>query len=638
MSDYTDKTLGMHRQISRRDVLHGAAALTASSLLPGAVLAKQTQVAGTDADIHYPPALTGMRGNHDGSFEVAHQLARDGKRDWGTPSRTAENEYDLAIVGAGLSGLAAAHYYLQDNPRARILLLDNHDDFGGHAKRNEFSCGSRQILGYGGSQSIQEPSFYPDNAKSFLADLGVDVDALAAAYDQDFFRRHGLAAGIHFDRKDWGVDRVVRFELGCLVYLPLALSGLSPAEAVGKMPISDAAKAEFLRLLTTTENQLRLSSEGLDEFAFTTSYRTLLEEHLDIREPDVFAVLQDLGLDLGAGIEAISTGDAINYAGLPGAAAAGMTGYVEREPYIHHFPDGNATIARLLVRRMIPGAADGSDFKDIVSSRFDYSRLDDPKSPVRLRLNSTVTQVKHDGDLRRAKRVCIDYVCDDKAHRVTAKHCVLACFNSIIPSLCPELPDGQREALTMSTRSPILYTNVLLKNWRAWKQIGIGAAIASGSYHPVVMLNYPVSFGGQQFPDDPDEPIIVHMEKFPHLPNSGLPARQQRRLGRHELLSTTFETIERRIREQLASLLSGGDFDPARDIEAITVNRWAHGYSDGYYDLGDPWLGEPDDERRPNVRGRKPFGRITIANSDAGASAMLESAVLQAYRAVAELR
>ena len=193
-------------------------------------------------------------------------------------------------------------------------------------------------------------------------------------------------------------------------------------------------------------------------------------------------------------------------------------------------------------------------------------------------------------------------------------------------------------SLAMSVRSPILYTNVLLKNWRAWKQIGVGAAIASGNYHPVVMLDYPVSFGGQKFPDDPEQPIVVHMERFPHVANAGIPPRQQRRLGRHELLATPFETIERNIREQLASLLSGGDFDPARDIAGITVNRWAHGYSDGFYDLGDPWYGGENSERRPNVRGRKPFGRIAFANSDAGANAMFETAVEQAHRAVEELQ
>ena len=189
----------------------------------------------------------------------------------------------------------------------------------------------------------------------------------------------------------------------------------------------------------------------------------------------------------------------------------------------------------------------------------------------------------------------------------------------------------------MPVKAPILYTNVALRNWRAWKEIGIGGALSSGSYHPKMMIDFPVSFGGHDYADDPDQPIIIHMERFPHRNNEGLSVREQRRLGRHELLATSFETMERNIREQLASLLSAGGFDPARDIAGITVNRWAHGYADGFGGFGEPWLGGRNDERRPNVQGRKPFGRITIANSDAGGQAMLESAVEQAYRAVGEL-
>jgi spermidine dehydrogenase len=286
---------------------------------------------------------------------------------------------------------------------------------------------------------------------------------------------------------------------------------------------------------------------------------------------------------------------------------------------------------------MVPGVAEGGTAEDIVAAKFDYSKLDQSTSSVRLRLNSTVVGVRHDGDPGSAKQVCVDYVVNGQSHRVRTRHCVLACYNSVIPSLCPELPEEQREALEMPVKMPCLYTNVALRNWRAWKQLGIGGAATPGSYHPMLMIDFPVSFGGQNYPDDPDQPIIVHMARFPHRNNEGLSPRDQRRLGRHELLATSFETIEMNIRQQLASLLSGGDFDPARDIAGITVNRWAHGYSDGYWDLGDPWLGGRNDERRPHVRGRKPFGRITIANSDADGGASFPSAVSQAHRAIQEL-
>jgi len=637
LGKYSDYELGMGQKVSRRDVLHGFGALAAASFVPGIAFANEVLAAEKSGRPYYPPGLMGMRGDHDGSYEVAHALARSGRRDWGPVTEPDAETYDLAVVGAGLSGLAAAHYYLQDNPKARILLLDNHDDFGGHAKRNEFNVDGATVLGYGGSQSLEAPSSYPGMVKSLLKGLGINTAQLGNAYDESFYKRHDLGPGIHFDKQTWGVNRVVRYGLGPSRYVPLA-NGDSPEAAVAQMPISAAAKQQFLRLLTIDKDQLNMGARAEREYLGSISYRKFLEKHVDITEPEVFAILQDLSLDFGVGIEAAPANNALSWSGLPGGGATGHSGYEEGEPYIYHFPDGNASVARIMVRKMIPRAADGSTYEDIVGAKFNYARLDEASSPVRLRLNSTVVGVRHNGDPQHAKTVSVDYVRGGKAQRVHAKHCVLACYNSIIPSLCPEMPLEQREALAMPVKTPILYTSVALRNWRAWKELGIGAALSSGSYHPKLMIDFPVSLGGRDYPDDPDQPIIVHMERFPHRNNEGVSPREQRRLGRHELLATPFETMERNIRHQLASLLSGGDFDPARDIAGITVNRWAHGYADGYWDIDDPWLGKRNDIRRPHVRGRQPFNRITIANSDAGGSAMFESAVLQARRAIEELR
>jgi spermidine dehydrogenase len=601
--------------------------------VPGQAFADKLSASG------YPPALTGMRGSHIGSFEVAHQLAREGRADWGPIEEPDSDNYDLVVVGGGISGLAAAHYFRKASPGARILILDNHDDFGGHAKRNEFDVGGRTLLGYGGSQSLESPSSYSDVVKTLLRDLGVNIERFDTAYDREFYRRNGLGAGIYFNADDWGSDKLVRYDLGELgSYVPLAPSNLSAAEAVEEMPISDAARSEFLRLLTTKKDRMsEIPANKKWDYLYSLSYRDFLSKHLDIREPEVFAVLQDLTFDWGVGIEATPAGDAMTYSGLPGRKATGLPDYGEGEAYIHHFPDGNASIARLLVREMIPAVAPGSTMEDVVTARFDYGKLDLSNSPVRLRLNSTVIGVEHDGDPKSAMHVSVSYVQGGRAYRVRARNCILACYNAMIPSMCPELPAPQREALSSQVKIPILYTNVALRNWQAWKKLGIGAVLASGSYHVLAMLDFPVSLGAYQFANEPDEPIAVHMERFPYRPNEGLSSREQHRIGRHELLATSFETMERNIRSQLAGMLSGGGFDPARDIEAITVNRWPHGYADGYNELEDPSYEDRNDERYPHVRGRKRFGRIAIANSDAGASAMLETAVEQAYRAVNEL-
>jgi spermidine dehydrogenase len=634
----SDKDLGMHRGISRRDVIRGIGVMSAGMALPGSLFGCDKPAPEIDTD--YPPALTGMRGNHDGAFDVAHALGREGRTDWGPVQKPNESVYDLVVVGGGISGLSAAHFYRKGNPDARILIIDNHDDFGGHAKRNEFRVGNRTLIGYGGSSFLWEPSGYSKIVKELLHDLGVDPSRFETAFDQGFYRRHGLRGGLHFSKENWGVDRTVPFAGKFLEYLPLAETSLTTKESVAQMPISDAAKKEFLRLLTVEKDQIPDTVGDAQRYLSSISYRDFLSKHLGITEPEIFAVLQDLAIDPGMGIETVDAYLAVSYLGLPGWKAAGLPNDTEEyEALVHHFPDGNASIARLLVRKLVPDVAPGNTMEDVVTDRFDYSKLDVDGSLARVRLNSTVTRVKHDGSLRTTERVRVSYVRGGQAYEIQARRCVLACDNAIIPYLCPELPKPQQEALDHQLRQPILMTSVALRNWEAWKRMGIGGVLSPGSYHIGAQLDYPVSLGDYSYSGGPDEPVIVSMYRYPHSNNQGLSPREQYRRARHELLSTSFETIERNVRAQLASMLGEAGFDPATDIMAITVNRWAHGYS---YDasshaLFDKLYEDDKDERWPHIRARKPFGRIAIANADSAASAMLEAAVEQAHRAVSEL-
>lgn len=628
-----DRDLGMGRRISRRDLLHGVGGLAASSLLPGQVSADTGSAAA-----YYPPALTGLRGSHTGSFEVAHELARNGRKDWGPGHAPDETVYDLVVVGGGISGLSAAYYFRQLHPDARILILDNHDDFGGHAKRNEFQAGGRRLIGYGGSQTLESPSYYSDLVKTLLKDLGVVPDRFYQAFDQDFYRRFGLCGGTYFAREQWGVDRLVPYDIGLHEgYLGVAPSPLTAEQAVAQFPISDSARAEFLQLLSAKDDGMaHVPMDAKWAYLNSISYREFLSRHAGVTQEEVFTVLQDLCVDSCVGIEAAPATIALGYNGLPGWNITGLP-YEKDEPYIHHFPDGNAGVARMMVRELIPTVASGSTMDDIVTAQIDYSRLDEPASSVRLRLNSTVVQVRHDGDPAQARQLGVSYVCNGVSNEVRARNCVLACYNAMIPALCPELPQSQKEALALQVKAPILYTNVALRNWQSWQNLGIAAVSAPGGYHSIAMLDFPVSMGGYRFASGPEDPIIVHMERFLHTNNQGLTAREQHRLGRQELLTTPYEDIERQIRRQLAGMLSEGGFDPAVDIEGITVNRWSHGYANRGNPLFVQYYEDDDDERWPHVQGRKPFGRITIANSDAAGRAWLPAAVEQAHRAVNEL-
>jgi spermidine dehydrogenase len=150
-------------------------------------------------------------------------------------------------------------------------------------------------------------------------------------------------------------------------------------------------------------------------------------------------------------------------------------------------------------------------------------------------------------------------------------------------------------------------------------------------YHTEVMLPPAVNIGDYRYPSSPEEPMVLFMSRTPCQP--GLPLLDQYRIGRQELYDTPFATFEREIRDQLGRILAPGGFDPARDIAGITVNRWPHGYA---YEYDSLWNPEPEDQR-PCVIGRRQFGRIAIANSDAGGSAYMNPAMDQAYRAVGEL-
>jgi spermidine dehydrogenase len=202
----------------------------------------------------------------------------------------------------------------------------------------------------------------------------------------------------------------------------------------------------------------------------------------------------------------------------------------------------------------------------------------------------------------------------------------------VIPFWCPELPEAQKEALHYLVKVPVVYASVGIRNWTSFQKVGIQRVASPGSYWSSISLNAAVNMGKCRSPTSPEEPILLHLTRAPCRP--GLPAREQHKIGRYELLSTTFETFERKIRDQLARTLAAGGFDPARDIEAITVNRWPHGYGYEYNPLFD--LDCPED-RRPNVIGRKPYGRITIANTDSAATAYTDVAIDQVYRAVNEL-
>jgi spermidine dehydrogenase len=639
----------MRRKITRRDFINGVAVTAGAAMMPRQVFADGKVAPPEKSADYYPPALTGMRGSHPGSFDAAHSL-RDGTF-WdaaGKPEDTREI-YDLIIVGGGISGLAAAHFYRKaTSNQARILVLDNHDDFGGHAKRNEFRVNNAFRLGFGGTFSIESPAPYSTVAKGVIEELGIEVSSYSKYVDKNLYRSLGLRPKIFFDKETWGVDKLV------INHSPRGggESGDAVTESaellkqfLGDAPLADQAKRDLQRLYQEPKDYFPgMTSDEKKAKLARMSYASFLKDVAGVHQ-DIVKMYQALPHGLfGVGIDAVSAQDAWGF-DLPGFAGLkldptpgkGMNRDAipneEAEKYFFHFPDGNASIARLLVRKLIPDAIPGSSMADVVLAKVNYAKLDDLSSPVRIRLNSTAVRVKHSGEAPGAKEVEVTYARGGKVYTARAKNSILACWHVVIPYICEELPDKQKEALSSAQKVPLLYTNVALRNWTSFQKVGTNSIYAPGMYHSSVNLDLPVSMGGYECPHKPEEPILAHMMKAACHP--GLPARQQHVFGRMELYTTTFETMERNIREQLARTLGPGGFDPARDIAAITVNRWPHGYAYEYNSLFDSfWL---EGGETPCEVARKPYGRIAIANADAGAYAYTDEAINQAYRAVGEI-
>ena len=615
----------MPYDISRRDFLNGVALTIAAGLTPAAQIAAQPQ--------RYPPALMGLRGAHPGSFETAHERAREGKT-FPLDALSASERHDLIVVGGGISGLAAAWFYRRKfGPQARILILDNHDDFGGHAKRNEFSVGGRLILGYGGSESMQAPKAYSAVAKDLLGALGIRFERFETAFERDFYPSLGLSRGIFFPRETFGRDALVT---GDPTEMPAddlggkLLNARPVAAFVADFPVSDASKAQLLRLYEQSADPLpgKSNDEKL-ELLKTTSYRDYLLKILGCGA-EVANCFQGRTLDYFAtGADSVSADEA-RQAGFPGFAGLGLPkgdDHGEDEPYIHHFPDGNASIARLLVRDLVPGAAPGNNMDDIVLAPFDYAKLDREGQAVRLRLDSTAIHVRNtDAGAE------VAYARQGVLHKAAARHVVLACFNMVIPHIMPELPQAQREALASNVKAPLVHTKVMLHNWHAWVRLAVHEITAPMSFHNRIKLDYPVSLGGYEHPRDPAGPIGLHLVHVPDSPNQGLEPRDQFRIGRMALLETTFADFETRIRQDLDRMLGPGGFSSERDIAAITVNRWPHGYA-----YTPSTLFDKGDNDAIVAAARAPMKNIAIANSDAGWNAYANTAIDEADRAVREL-
>jgi spermidine dehydrogenase len=587
---------------------------------------------------YYPPALTGLRGSHAGSFENAHTLAWAGKSDWGNATHDT-TPYDLIIVGAGISGLSAAHFYQQSIKKdARILILDNHDDFGGHAKRNEFIIDGKIYLSYGGSQSMATPSKYSKVAKKLLVDIGIDLNLFKTAYDKQFFTRHDLTQGIFFDSDTYQHNTLIR---SCLpshwtgeYYAHSYLPGLKVAPSftsiLDKTPLSDVQRAKVREVMQgSTKAKSYFAGKSGKRKLYQNNYVEFLHDVYKLTDPALIALLSmPLADDYACGGTSVLLWDAIDGGlyGLPPASYFKNEFEQDHYPdeYIYHFPDGNASIARLLVKKLIPDVASVETAVKAVTSHYDYSQLDRDTNAVNIRLSSLVIHADND-----EKGTVVRYVKDGKVFEAHAQHTIMAGWHMMAAHIIPSLPAKQKAAMQANIKMPLVYAQIALRQWLPLKRSGIGSVFCPSGYFQYVLTDFPVNMGDYQPRREPDAPIILQMIRMPNpLLGEGKPA-DLFRAGRAELLGTSFETFETNIRKQLTDMYGSLGFDVDRDIAAITVNRWPHGYVYAHNEIN----GKPAYQAASKVH-----GHISIANVDSAGETYLNFGIDAAWRAVQELK
>ena len=617
-----DKFLGMDRSITRRNFLQGVAMSIAASRLGRA----QTEAPSTS----YPPSLHGIRGQDSGSTELGHRI-RDGKAAVPADVVDTGESYDLIVIGAGLAGLCSSYVYKRERSNARILLLDNQDDFGGHARRNTFEHNGTTLIAPGGTFALENPEDSPRGAKEILESLEIDIDLLEGYRDREVFKRYGLSDAVFFDPRTYpGIKPTWVNQFYDIPY----------REFFRRSGIPEEAQRELVSFYTS--RRMYLAGPERESKLAGMTWERFIREVMGLGDDAVrFANLYSTDHH-GLGCDAVSALDGFELG--PGFSGMGGPGFVDRNGIprygyqpVHRFPDGNHTIARMLLRRILPAAVpvenvtppeDPEETVDtmapVFNSRVRYDQLDRPEHRVRVCLRSLAIRVEQ---IDNGSRVAVHYMQPDgRVHRVTARSAIVASWGMTAKHIVPELPPEQKSALEEYRYTSALYINVLLKHWRPIADIGAFEMQWPGGYCTWMHVSDPLLVGDYQPEYAPDKPTVLSMYKYLYTP--GLPPSDQMKLGRLEMESKPFEDYEREIRTELNHALGPWGFDAAEDILAITVNRWGHGYN-----FFQP---SPGEEKPPYQLGRRRVGRISFAGADSGGSPWTQEALHHGRRAAYE--
>jgi len=569
---------------------------------------------------YYPPLLTGIRGSHDSAYKYAHQIAFENKEF--KIDLVSKEKYDLIVVGAGISGLASAYFYLKNiNKNAKILILDNHDDFGGHARRNEFHIDGKTLLAYGGTQSFDTINEYSRISNRLLKDLGIKLEKFEEYYDKEFFEKYDLSSAIFCSKNRFKEDKLVKSTLPINVdfkqfsnaYMPYLKKPKDFEDSIEELPLSKKQKSKLYEILELNKD--------INDYE-ASNYVDFLKEAFDTKDQAIIDLLSMvLSDDTALGGKAIDIEEASD-AKLLGLSKKDFFSSFDNEKYIHHFPDGNATLVRLLVKKLIPNVASFKSVEEAVLSKFDYSKLDMSSNQINIRLNSFVNSIKNEKN-----RTKVTYIKNDKPIEVEAKHTIMAGWHSVASYIIDELPKKQKELLRANVKMPLVYVQVALKNWKFLQKAGVASTYCPSSYFQFVNMDFPIKIGSYKAIETPDKPVILTMMRMPTPTNIDTEVVELLRLGRYEILQTSLEVFKKSIKDQLEDMFSLYGFDYEKDVYDVVINRWGHGYTyEGALSRGEL------------KKARKSVGNIFFANADSAGTAYSDASIDMAFKAVNEIK
>jgi spermidine dehydrogenase len=632
MNKKPDALLGMDTSITRRDFL-GSTLLASGSVLlkgmtPAELLAARDEFTGYGGVGEY----SSSNGNTFDVLRAGHTI-RDGTYD-PLPKQIVDTgeTYDCVMIGGGISGLAAAlFFHRQAGSEAKCLILENHPIFGGEAKQNEFLVDGKRLIAHQGSAiyQIQYPHSF---LAGFYDSIGLKTPKLTyqqwAGADPEFPLSRTPYEATGLQHGQYGFWFGARFG---------SKPGMWLTDPVGKSlegaPVSNESRAEWLRWLKGEPVEKikfeRPKAEGdpisryLDSITLEQHYM----ERFGLSRETVRTFLSPVeGGGSGLGPDALSAYSDYAFEMLrPLSEEQGGSDQM--------FPGGNTTIARLMLKSLIPTAIDGSDNVEGVSRNpVNFSALESPHSSTRVRLSSTAIHVQHDGDPSKAQSVTITYLKEGTLYQVKARSVVMAGGCWTAKHIIKDLPETHRNAYAEFYRSPCMMANVAVRNWRFLYKMGMSGCRwfeGFGNYMEVCKL----ALTGIDDPTiSPDSPIVLSLKVLYSYP--GLPTQDQGNRGRGEMIRTSFADYERQIREQFTEMFGSAGFDATRDIAGIILNRWGHAYlspQPGFFFGRD---GKP--AARETLR-RAPFGRIAFANTDLAGAMDHRYSILEARRAVDQL-